>query len=364
MVIIDSNDRHITILDEEREMDILSVSRSDPVILSDVSVEPGSYKELRLVLKDENTITVNGETHPIKIPSGEQSGLKLKGPFTIPKGKLFTLMIALDTDRSVHWNQGQGYMLKPVLQIANGTDVLGIFRGNLKIANSLGCRETLLQLYSDNTARLRIADYPNYTLNADYEYNSVTKNLRLNNTSLDAPGLRKRELRQVMKQMPNEVLLPVKQWSLDSIIAIDTGGLACNLYRVDEFNFSEGVSFTDFTLNIDYPNGSKVGKDVLTEIRFNDTGMPPLTYLSTFEGSRITLDISVPNNSIQGSSTRIQVTSYLFDNPDNLNIEAGFFASSPALYMSNSNFSESTENPWRKADVFTLIRDTDYQEFN
>ncbi len=163
MVIIDANDNHITILDEDRSMDILSVSKSDPVILSDVSVEPGIYKELRLVLKDENTITVNGETHPIRIPSGEQSGLKLKGPFEIPKGKLFTLMIELDTDRSVHWNKGQGYMLKPVLHIANGPEVLGVFRGILTISDSLGERETLLELADNNTARLRVSHYPNYT---------------------------------------------------------------------------------------------------------------------------------------------------------------------------------------------------------
>ncbi len=210
MVIIDSNDRHITILDEEREMDILSVSRSDPVILSDVSVEPGSYKELRLVLRDENTITVNGETHPIKIPSGGQSGLKLKGPFEIPKGKLFTLMIAFDTDRSVHWNQGQGYMLKPVLNIANGPEALGVFRGILTISDSLGECETLLQLYSDNTARLRVSHYPNYTLYADYAYNSVARNIRLTNISLNAPGLKRRELRQVMKRLPDSITLPIK----------------------------------------------------------------------------------------------------------------------------------------------------------
>jgi len=130
MVIIDSNGKHFTILEEERSMDILAISRNDPVVLSDVSVEPGDYSELRLVLKDDSTIVVDGETHPIKIPSGSQSGLKLKGPFVIPKGKLFRLTIDFVANESVHWNNGQGYMLKPVLRISSTAERTSTYNCN------------------------------------------------------------------------------------------------------------------------------------------------------------------------------------------------------------------------------------------
>ncbi len=132
---------------------------------------------------------------------------------------------------------------------------------------------------------------------------------------------------------------------------------------MDYFDFSEGVTFTEFTLNIDYPNGSMFGKEVLTEIRFIDTGMPPLVEFDGFEGSRITKTIPVLNSYIQGSSTRILVTSYLFDNPDDMNFDAGLFGGLPAAYMSGSYFSESTKNPWREENIFTLTRDTEGQEF-
>ncbi|WP_461255826.1 DUF4382 domain-containing protein [Treponema sp. R80B11-R83G3] len=364
IVIIDENDKHITLLQEERQMELLSISRSDPVVLSNVSVEPGTYKELRLVLKDNSTIKVDGEVYHIKIPSGSQSGLKLKGPFVIPRGKLFRLIIDFVASESVHWNKGQGWMLKPVLRISNDAEIIGIFRGKFEIDDDLGACETLFQMYSDNTARLRISDYPDYTLYANYVYNSSKKELRITNLSLSAPGLSRRELKGVMKKLPNEIVLPVKQWSIDSIIAIDTNGLKCNLYRVDEFNFSDGVSATEFTLNIDYPNGSKNGKNVITEIQFIDTGMPPLTYLSAFEGSRITLNVTALNSSIQGSSTRIQIISYLFDDPSNLNLESGFFASRLVpLMMTDSHFSESTQNPWQKPDIFKINKDMTGQEF-
>jgi hypothetical protein len=360
MDIIDSDGKHITILNEERSMDILAISRNDPVILSDVSVEPGVYQELRLVLKDNSTIQVDGDIFDIKIPSGGQSGLKLKGPFMIPKGKLFRLTVDFVASESIIHNKGQGYMLKPLLKISNTSEIIGIFRGNLAISSNLGVCETLFQMYTDNTARLRISDYPHYTLYTNYVYNSSAKELRLTNLNLDAPGLRRRALKEVIKKLPNEIVLPVKQWSVDSIIAIDHSGVTCNLYRVDEFNFSEGVSFSEFTLNIDYPDSSKIGKDVFTEIKFIDTGMPPLTFLHTFEGSRITQIVPVKNFFIQGSSTRIQITSYLFDNSSNLNLEPGLFGGFfVPMMMAGSHFTESTSSKWQsEKNIYTLQRDS------
>jgi hypothetical protein len=254
-------------------------------------------------------------------------------------------------------------MLKPVLRISSAAEIIGIFRGNLTVANALGACETLLQLYSNNTARLRVSNYPKYTLNAKYAYNSSKKNISLTNITLSAPGLKERELKEVMKKLPSSITLPVKQWSVDSIIAVDVSGLVCNLYRVDAFNFSLGVSFTEFTLNIDYPDASKIGKDVITEVRFIDTGMPPITLLNEFEGSRIIEAIPVLNSYIQGSSTRIQVTSYLFNSPDDYNIESAVFASMPTFLMAGSYISESTVNSWQEQDIFTLIRSGENQEF-
>jgi hypothetical protein len=76
----------LTIMEEARTIDIIGASRADPVVLSDVSVEPGVYKELRLVLSDGSTIKVDGQEHPLRVPSGEQSGLKLKGLLRYQKG--------------------------------------------------------------------------------------------------------------------------------------------------------------------------------------------------------------------------------------------------------------------------------------
>jgi len=364
MVIIDTNGKHTTILDEDRSMDILGVSRSDPVILSNVSVEPGVYQELRLVLWNENTITVNGETHPIKIPSGEQSGLKLKGPFTIPKGKLFTLMIELDTAKSISWNQGQGYRLQPVLRVSNGPEVLGIFRGKMTVYGSIGAGETLVELRADGTARMRVVSYPRYTVWGRYNYNSVTKILYMNNFDLDAPGLKQRRIDRIMKEFPKEVQLPVKQWSLDNIIAIDTAGVEANLYRVAGFDFSHSAAFTEFVLNVDYPDSTSSGKDVAAIIEFIDTGMPVQTITGTLEGSRFTERVLIPNDYLLSADTRLKITGYLFDSPDDLNTQVGVYASILTEIMTGSRFSATTVNPWQPPTVFTLQRNAGFvQEF-
>ncbi|MCL2380154.1 MAG: DUF4382 domain-containing protein [Treponema sp.] len=348
------------LLEEDRVIDILAASRLDPVILSDVSVEPGVYSEIRLILNEDSQIRVNGEYHPLRIPSGTSSGLKLKGPVEIPQGVFFTLNIELDTARSVSWNRGQGYRLHPVLNISTGPEVLGIFRGRYTAFGLIGYGETLVQLFNDNTARLRVARYPNYTFWFTYNYNSITRLLTLDNMRFDAPGLGSREVQWVMENFPDRIILPVRQWSLDSVIVIDSMGLTANLYRVDEFSFSRGITFTEFTLHVDHPSLTGSGWYVLTEVHFIDTGMPFLTEISPKRGGRTTKRIAVPNDSIQGTSTRIRVTSYLFRSFDDINLEVGTFASMPTLMLaSSSRIHSSTTNSWRpSAPVFRLFRDT------
>ena len=348
---------------EDLVVDILAASRHDPVILSNVSVEPGWYSELRLVLNNDNQIRVNGQYYPLRIPSGTSSGLKLKGDFEIPRGRLFNLNVELDTARSVSWNQGTGHRLHPVLNISTAPHILGIFRGNLTIGG-IGGGETLIQLFEDGTARARSARFPRYTIWADYNYNSVTRILSLDNISLSAPGRSRFALRRIMRRMPSSFNLPIRQWSLDNIIAIDALGVTANLFRVNEFNFSSNVSFTEFTVNVEHPDLSRLrsgtGWYVLTEIEFIDTGMPTETVISPFVGGRATKQVLVCNNSIQGTSTRVRVTSFLFRDFDDIDLEWGLVASMPTpLMASGSRVLESTSNSWRSSGaVFRLPRDT------
>ena len=71
---------------------------------------------------DDTYIVVNGVSHPLTIPSGDQNGLKLNRPITIPDGGVATFTIDFDLRKSVH-QDSNGYKLRPTLRLVdNSTD--------------------------------------------------------------------------------------------------------------------------------------------------------------------------------------------------------------------------------------------------
>ena len=71
--------------DEEREIgtintgvyDLLELTGGASVILADDEIPAGRISQIRLVLGDNNTVVVDGQTFPLSTPSAQQSGLKL-----------------------------------------------------------------------------------------------------------------------------------------------------------------------------------------------------------------------------------------------------------------------------------------------
>lgn len=76
----------------------------------------GIVKEIRLVLGSDNTIKVNGITYPLVIPSGSESGLKIKVDKKL-EADVETLLIDFDAALSIHEEGTGDYKLRPVLKI-------------------------------------------------------------------------------------------------------------------------------------------------------------------------------------------------------------------------------------------------------
>ena len=72
-------------------------------------------KEIRLVVGDQNSIKFDGQTYPLTIPSGSESGLKIKVNKKL-EANLETLLIDFDAALSVK-QETDGYKLRPVLRI-------------------------------------------------------------------------------------------------------------------------------------------------------------------------------------------------------------------------------------------------------
>jgi len=96
--------------------DLLGLQNGVDTLLAVGTVPTNVLNEIRFVLGSNNSIVVNGINYPLTIPSGSESGLKIKVNKQL-NGTLDSLLIDFDANLSIH-QTGQGtYMLKPVLRI-------------------------------------------------------------------------------------------------------------------------------------------------------------------------------------------------------------------------------------------------------
>lgn len=95
---------------------LLMLQNGLDTLIGQGTVPAGYLREIRLVLGNNNTIKVNGQTYPLTIPSGSESGLKIKVNRNLA-APLDSLLIDFDAALSVHQEGTGDYELRPVLQI-------------------------------------------------------------------------------------------------------------------------------------------------------------------------------------------------------------------------------------------------------
>lgn len=95
---------------------LLGLQNGVDTLLATGIIPTDMVKEIRLVLGADNSIKVNGVVYPLTIPSGSESGLKIKVNKSL-NGSLDSLLIDFDAALSIHQTGGGDYHLKPVLKI-------------------------------------------------------------------------------------------------------------------------------------------------------------------------------------------------------------------------------------------------------
>jgi len=85
-------------------------------VLAQGLVPTGKLKEIRFVLGDNNSITIDQVNYPLTIPSGSESGLKIKLDKQL-RSSLDSLLIDFDAALSIIQTGTGEYKLKPVLKI-------------------------------------------------------------------------------------------------------------------------------------------------------------------------------------------------------------------------------------------------------
>lgn len=98
-------------------VNLLELTNGVDTLLASAELDPGHYKNLRLILGDQNTVVVDSVTHDLKVPSGQQSGYKIKFKTDLEEGEEIDVVIDFDANRSVVKAGRSGlFILKPVLK--------------------------------------------------------------------------------------------------------------------------------------------------------------------------------------------------------------------------------------------------------
>jgi hypothetical protein len=95
---------------------LLGLQNGVDTLLASAPLPRDVVKEIRLVLGTNNSVKENGVVYPLTIPSGSQSGLKIKVSKKLG-ATLETLLIDFDAALSVKKEGNGDYKLRPVLKI-------------------------------------------------------------------------------------------------------------------------------------------------------------------------------------------------------------------------------------------------------
>jgi hypothetical protein len=100
-----------------RTYDLLQLRNGVFATLGISQLPTGHYNQLRLKLGAGSTVVVDNTTHPLRIPSGLQSGFKLAGSFDVPARGRVDLALDFDVSRSILPDGDGAYSLKPVIRV-------------------------------------------------------------------------------------------------------------------------------------------------------------------------------------------------------------------------------------------------------
>ena len=111
-----SNDGWVALATNARVYNLLGLQNGVDTVLATGTFSNKVVKEIRFVLGTNNTVKDNGILYPLTVPSGSESGLKIKVSKSL-QATLETLIIDFDAALSVKKEGPGDYKLRPVLKI-------------------------------------------------------------------------------------------------------------------------------------------------------------------------------------------------------------------------------------------------------
>lgn len=114
-----------------KTIDLLNDSGTASAVLFDQPIPSGSYSQVRLLVEadgdpvDSYITLSDGTDHGLRVPSGNQTGLKLVSGFNVPDGGIANYTVDFDLRKAITCPPGQNgvCLLKPALRLVNNTAV-------------------------------------------------------------------------------------------------------------------------------------------------------------------------------------------------------------------------------------------------
>ena len=113
----DSTGGWITVSDDTFTVDLLTLTGGNGVVIADTMLPAGQYTQIRLLLGEGANVVVDGRAHPLEVPSGGTSGLKLNHPFTLAPDSLYAATLDFDAYRSIHGTGNGRWIMRPVIRV-------------------------------------------------------------------------------------------------------------------------------------------------------------------------------------------------------------------------------------------------------
>jgi hypothetical protein len=101
---------------DEGKYDLIKLTDGLDTLLGTSQLPAGRLSQIRLVLGDDNTVVVDGETYDLNTPSAQQSGLKIQINADLEADQSYTVLLDFDAARSVVSAGSGKYNLKPVIR--------------------------------------------------------------------------------------------------------------------------------------------------------------------------------------------------------------------------------------------------------
>ena len=108
-----------------RKTDLLATDEDGLGDFGGFVLNEGVYDQIRLILTGEASVELMAGTdlvtEPLKIPSAKNNGLKIVRGFSVADRAYTTFAVSFDPEKSLHYNKGQGWMLKPTIKLLSVT---------------------------------------------------------------------------------------------------------------------------------------------------------------------------------------------------------------------------------------------------